>query len=249
MTDVDFKVRWDEVDSLITGRDKPRNFLAAYVRGLQLTKDFPSEPDAWKIYILAALLNDVPADADKALQQAAQACLEWSEVDAGDCTRDLALYHIRHRNLDQAHTYLDSVFEQHRRDLNRSAVLSMVAGRLSYAAGDLDQALGCFAKARATWQELQRRVNAGEQLEPPNPQWQFNCDRWALKAMVRHYGARQPGARAVWQSLQGRMTDYGSPDLNTRLKLVMYFGRLGNRLDDFIESPEGSLLRRRLGNR
>jgi hypothetical protein len=234
-----FEERLKEVDGLITGKDKPRNFVAAYVEAQRLTQDFLDEPSAWRIYILTCYLNDSPGDALAAHNAARELCSAWTPIDTGDFARDSALYHIRHSDPVEAKRYLDAAWDYHENDDNRRAVLNMAEGRLAYSVGDLESALQLYARARDRWKQLDRRISSGKESEPPNCQWQFNCDRWALKALVKQGHAKSDGAQAIWSALQVRMAEYGSPDLNARLKLIMKFGRLGNKLDDFIESPRG----------
>ena len=230
----------EQVDALITGRDKPRDFAAAYDVAVQITTQYHSEPRGWTKFVLLCNLTDQHREALDAQQEAREQCGDlWTPLHEGDCHREHALYCIRHGRVADGLEHLDVARARHRDDPNRLALLEMVEGRLWYSQGQYQTALPYFVRATRMWNELQRRIDAGEVLDPPDQQWRFNSDRWMLKTLVALYGANAAWPKELWSSLQERMPQNGSPDLEARLKLVMRLGRLGNRLDNIIESPRG----------
>lgn len=226
-----------KIEAAITGRQQLRDFTRAVTLAQEATTAFPTDPRGWAQLVLALCLTDAYNAALRAQEDAVTACGEqWTSLHNGDCERDLFFYCVRHKLVNYALEHLDRARRDHQGDPNRLAALWMAEGRLWYAFRQYQAALMCFNRARILWERLAR-----EDSEAPNRQWQFNCDRWHLCAMVAVHGRSYRPAQILWRSLRERK-QYGSPDIWARLTLVMRYGRLGAAADRLLESPSGQNL-------
>lgn len=217
-----------QIEHVITGREQPRDFVRACELAKQIVSLYPTEPRGWGQLVLTLDLTDQHYQALAAQQTARQECGErWTVIDEGDCERDHALYCIRHREFAQALKHLASALRCHWGDSDRMAALAMVEARLWLVRKEYVAALSHFARA-IQLRELKRART--------NQQWRFNCDRWMLLALVARFGKQASVVTELRTSLQGRMDQHGSPDINARLAVVMRLGRLGVWCDLFIES-------------
>ncbi len=236
MTDMtSFDAMLKDIETLITGRNHIRDFEAAYRLAREVTLRFPGQPAAWSQRVLAANLVGKHHDALEAQASAEAQCAAWTGIDSGDCERDHAIYNIFNRRPVRALQHLRAARTLHTHDADRSALLDNVEGQWWYMLGDYGMALSYFLAAASKWQALEQRSEVDTSVKPPRPQWRFNGDRRLLKAIVALEGARGE-ARELYTSLLLRMSNYGSPDLAWRLRLVMT-GRAGNWLESRIESP------------
>jgi tetratricopeptide (TPR) repeat protein len=226
------------LEGLITGRDYPRKFEDAYHAARRLVGHFPKDPRCWTQLILLCNLIDRHKEALSRQQEVKKYHSPiWTRIHEGDCERDHALYCIRHRKFGEALLHLGSAVGLHQRDVNRTAALFMVRGRLEYARDNYQRAIEWHQQAQRLWSGIP---------DSANPQWQFNNDRWLLKALVA-IGTSRKDLQDLWQSLQNRMSTHGSADINLRLRRLVMKGRHGNLLDDIIESSRGHWVLRRLG--
>lgn len=236
------------LSSLINGAPHhQQDFEAAYAYAQQLKDAFPNNPHVWSQLVLVCNLTDRNSEAVGVQKQAGQQCAAWSNLHEGDCERDHALFCIRNGLLWKAQQHIARAVELHAGNLNRRAATRMVYGRIFYAQKRYEYSARELAKALMTWDAIAKQVNDGELGQDcrPDPQWQFNCLRWLLKATIAHHG-RGKKSKDVFDELQVWSHAYGSPEVLARIRLVAR-GKFFNRLDDLIESPFGHKLLRRLG--
>jgi hypothetical protein len=195
---------------------KPREAFFLALRN-QSDPELSATAHFWFQWALASNLAKAHTWEDSLWQEAAK-CSDYTPLIEGDFYRDVALHYVRRGALEAARNCVETAMMLQGGDWNRFAALTMVLGRIQFAAHRFDVALERHSQAEALWRSI----------SDADPVWVHNNSFHLFRAQVAF------GGPFLLDRYVRLMADEQRRDRRIQLRLMKYGRYRGLLLGDWL---------------